>query len=93
MKGKRKIATKAKRGPGLLSRFPTPPRPVPSWLQIEDDGESISRLAQAVWLIGQLLMESEQDFEVGPPLKQLAEEIQRYTKLIEAGPEAMPPSA
>jgi hypothetical protein len=38
------------------------------------------RLAQAVWLIGQLLMESDEGFEVGPALKQIAEEIQRYAK-------------
>jgi hypothetical protein len=38
-------------------------------------------------------MESEQGFEVGPPLKQPAEEIQRYTKLVYGGLEATPPSA
>jgi hypothetical protein len=93
MKAKRKTASKAKRRPGQLSRPATRPRPVPLWLQIEDEAESISRLAQAVWLIGQLLMESEQGFEVGPPLKQLAEEIQRYTKLAEGGLGATPQSA
>ena len=58
---------------------------------LEFDVESISRLAEAVWLIGQLLMESKQDFEgAGPSLKQLAEEIQRYTKLVEDGLQALP---
>jgi hypothetical protein len=34
---------------------------------IEDDAESISRLAQAVWLIGQLLIESEQGLKLDRP--------------------------
>jgi hypothetical protein len=58
---------------------------------LEFDVESISRLAESVWLIGQLLMESKQGFEgTGPALKQLAEEIQRYTKLVEEGLQALP---
>jgi hypothetical protein len=36
-------------------------------------------------------MESKQEFEdPGPALKQLAEEIQRYTKLVEDGLQALP---
>jgi hypothetical protein len=60
---------------------------------IEDDVESISRLAQAVWLIGQLLLEDDQGYETAPPLKQLAEEIGRYTKLVEGGLRATSRSA
>jgi hypothetical protein len=51
----------------------------------EDDAESIMRLAEAVWLIGQLLMGDEEAFEAGPALKQLAEEIQRYAKPVARG--------
>jgi hypothetical protein len=58
-------------------------RPRSTAAAIEDDVESISRLAQAVWVTGQLLLEDDQGFETGPPLKQLAEEIQRYAKLVE----------
>ncbi len=58
---------------------------------LEFDVESISRLAGAVWLIGQLLMESKQDFEgAGPALKQLAEEIQRYTGLLDKAHDEIP---
>jgi hypothetical protein len=58
---------------------------------LEFDVESISRLDDAVLLIGQLLMESKQEFEgAGPALKQLAEEIQRYTKPVEDGLQALP---
>ena len=58
---------------------------------LELDVDNISRLAGAVWLIGQLLMESKEEFEdTGPALKQLAEEIQRYTKLVEDGLQALP---
>jgi hypothetical protein len=60
---------------------------------IEDDVESISRLAQAVWLIGQLLLEDDQGYETAPPLKPLAEEIGRYTKLVEGGLRATSRSA
>jgi hypothetical protein len=51
----------------------------------EDDAESIMRLAQAAWLIGQLLLEGDQGFEVGPAIKQIAEEIQRYAKPVARG--------
>jgi hypothetical protein len=44
-------------------------------LDLEYELESIRRLAHAVWLIGQHLMEDDAD-NVGPAVKQIAEEIE-----------------
>jgi hypothetical protein len=56
-------------------------------IQLESDMESISRLAGAVWLIGQLVIENHEEWtDLGPSLKQLAEEIQDYTKRVLAIP-------
>ena len=86
MKAKRKAATKAK--PAAVNHTAVKPRGTG---HLEFDVESISRLAGAVWLIGQLLLENNEDYtDLGPSLKQLAEEIQRYTKLVENGLLALP---
>jgi hypothetical protein len=70
-------------------------RTTASLSQIEEQLESTRRLVRAIWLMGQFLMETDEDYDPGPVIKQLAEEVEDHLKALTVGvglPESWWPS-